>query len=80
MCTASGERGVVIWTSSIGAYDSQSLTGGYGASKSGINALTVPVMRELAPHGIRVNTIAPGLFFTDMSLSLPWVDELIDTK
>lgn len=71
-----GERGSVVLTSSIGAFDTQELTGGYGASKAGLNALTVPAMRELAPHGIRVNTIAPGLFFTEMSMSLPWVDEL----
>lgn len=77
---ATGERGAIVWTSSIGAYEAQELTGGYGASKAGINALTIPVMRELAAHGIRVNTVAPGLFFTEMSLALPWVDDLVLTN
>ncbi|MDD2233912.1 MAG: 3-hydroxyacyl-CoA dehydrogenase [Desulfitobacteriaceae bacterium] len=66
-----GERGVIINTASIAAYDGQIGQAAYGASKSGVVGLTLPVAREMASHGIRVMTIAPGLFNTPMFDSLP---------
>lgn len=61
-----GERGVIINTSSVHAYDGQSGKVAYSATKGAINAMTLPLARDLAPHGIRVNAIAPGLFLTPM--------------
>jgi 3-hydroxyacyl-CoA dehydrogenase/3-hydroxy-2-methylbutyryl-CoA dehydrogenase len=61
-----GEKGVIINTASVAAYDGQIGQAAYSASKSGIVGMTLPIARELAAHGIRVNTIAPGLFFTPM--------------
>lgn len=61
-----GEKGVVINTASIAAYDGQIGQAAYSASKGGIVGMTLPIARELASHGIRVNTIAPGLFSTPM--------------
>ncbi|MDB3916076.1 SDR family NAD(P)-dependent oxidoreductase [Alphaproteobacteria bacterium] len=61
-----GEKGVIINTASVAAYDGQIGQAAYSASKGGIVGMTLPIARELATHGIRVNTIAPGLFSTPM--------------
>ena len=61
-----GEKGVIINTASVAAYDGQIGQAAYSASKGGIVGMTLPIARELAAHGIRVNTIAPGLFLTPM--------------
>ena len=66
-----GERGVIVNTSSVAAYDGQIGQAAYSASKGGIVAMTLPVARELARHGIRVMTIAPGLIATPMMTGLP---------
>ncbi len=63
---ADGERGVIVNTASIAAFDGQIGQAAYAASKGGVAALTLPVARELARHGIRVVTIAPGIFATPM--------------
>jgi NAD(P)-dependent dehydrogenase (short-subunit alcohol dehydrogenase family) len=68
---AEGERGVIISTASVAAYEGQIGQAAYSASKGGIVALTMPAAREFAPAGIRVNTIAPGLFATPLMASLP---------
>jgi len=68
---ASGERGVIINTASIAAFDGQIGQPAYAASKGGIVALTLPVAREFASIGIRVVTIAPGIFDTPLLASLP---------
>lgn len=66
-----GERGVIISTASIAAYEGQIGQAAYAASKGGIVSLTLPAARELAQFGIRVNAIAPGLFLTPLLQSLP---------
>lgn len=66
-----GERGVIINTASVAAFEGQIGQAAYSASKGGIVALTLPVARELARFGIRINTIAPGLIGTPMLLSMP---------
>jgi NAD(P)-dependent dehydrogenase (short-subunit alcohol dehydrogenase family) len=66
-----GERGVVISTASVAAYDGQIGQSAYSASKGGIVGMTLPIARELAQFGIRVLTIAPGLFLTPLLASLP---------
>merc|ERR1719282_1113688 len=66
-----GQRGVVINTASIAAYDGQMGQAAYSASKGAIVGMTLPVARDLASQGIRVNTIAPGLFDTPLLASLP---------
>jgi len=66
-----GERGVVISTSSVAAYEGQIGQAGYAASKAGIAGMTIAAARDLARSGIRVNTIAPGLVATPMMLNLP---------
>ncbi|GAB3328724.1 3-hydroxyacyl-CoA dehydrogenase [Larkinella ripae] len=66
-----GERGVIINTASVAAYDGQIGQVAYAASKGGIASLTLPVARDLARTGIRVMTIAPGLFETPLLLGLP---------
>lgn len=66
-----GERGVIINTASIAAYDGQIGQAAYAASKGGVAALTLPAARELARHGIRVVTIAPGVFETPMVSAFP---------
>ncbi|MDK8872844.1 MULTISPECIES: SDR family NAD(P)-dependent oxidoreductase [Paracoccus] len=66
-----GERGVIVNTASIAAYDGQIGQAAYAASKGGVAALTLPAARELARHGIRVVTIAPGIFATPMMAGLP---------
>ncbi|OYU47917.1 MAG: 3-hydroxyacyl-CoA dehydrogenase [Rhizobiales bacterium PAR1] len=68
---ADGERGVIISTASVAAFEGQVGQAAYAASKGGIAALTLPVARELANFGIRVLTIAPGLFFTPLMETLP---------
>jgi NAD(P)-dependent dehydrogenase (short-subunit alcohol dehydrogenase family) len=69
--TSTGERGVIINTASVSAYDGQIGQAAYSASKGGIVAMTLPVARELARYGIRVMTIAPGIFDTPLMASLP---------
>jgi NAD(P)-dependent dehydrogenase (short-subunit alcohol dehydrogenase family) len=69
--TASGERGVIINTASVAAFEGQIGQAAYSASKGGVAALTLPVARELARFGIRVVAIAPGIFDTPMLGSLP---------
>ena len=66
-----GERGVIINTASIAAFDGQIGQSAYSASKGGIVAMTLPIARELAQFGIRVLTIAPGLFLTPLLAGLP---------
>ena len=66
-----GERGVLINTASVAAYDGQIGQPAYAASKAGVVGLTLPVARELARFGIRCVTVAPGLFETPMMASLP---------
>jgi NAD(P)-dependent dehydrogenase (short-subunit alcohol dehydrogenase family) len=66
-----GERGIIINTASIAAFEGQIGQAAYAASKAGVVGLTLPVARELARYGIRVNTIAPGLFLTPMMAALP---------
>jgi NAD(P)-dependent dehydrogenase (short-subunit alcohol dehydrogenase family) len=66
-----GERGVVISTASIAAYDGQIGQAAYSASKGGVVAMTLPIARELAQFGVRVNAIAPGVFMTPMMSGLP---------
>ena len=66
-----GERGVIVSTASVAAYEGQIGQAAYSASKGGVMALTLPAAREFAQFGIRVNTIAPGIFRTPMLASLP---------
>ncbi|HTS93710.1 MAG TPA: SDR family NAD(P)-dependent oxidoreductase [Stellaceae bacterium] len=66
-----GERGVIISTASVAAYEGQIGQAAYSASKGGIVALTLPAAREFARSGIRVNAIAPGLFATPLLLGMP---------
>lgn len=66
-----GERGVIVNTASIAAYDGQIGQAAYASSKGGIVGLTLPAARELARHGIRVVTIAPGIFDTPLLAGLP---------
>jgi NAD(P)-dependent dehydrogenase (short-subunit alcohol dehydrogenase family) len=68
---ADGERGVLINTASVAAYDGQIGQVAYSASKGGVVGMTLPVARDLAQYGIRVNTIAPGLFDTQLLAALP---------
>jgi NAD(P)-dependent dehydrogenase (short-subunit alcohol dehydrogenase family) len=68
---ADNERGVIISTASVAAYDGQIGQAAYSASKGGIVGLTLPAARELARFGIRVMTIAPGIFATPMLLGMP---------
>jgi NAD(P)-dependent dehydrogenase (short-subunit alcohol dehydrogenase family) len=66
-----GERGVIVMTASVAAFEGQIGQVAYAASKGGIVAMTLPMARELASSGIRVVTIAPGVFLTPMAQSLP---------
>jgi NAD(P)-dependent dehydrogenase (short-subunit alcohol dehydrogenase family) len=66
-----GERGVIISTASVAAYDGQIGQAAYSASKGGVVAMTLPAAREFAQFGIRVMTIAPGIFETPMVASMP---------
>ncbi len=65
------ERGVIINTASVAAYDGQIGQAAYAASKGGVVGMTLPIARELARYGIRVMTIAPGIFLTPLLASLP---------
>ncbi len=69
--TAGGERGVIVSTASVAAFDGQIGQAAYAASKGGIVAMTLPLAREFARIGIRVMTIAPGTFDTPLLASLP---------
>ncbi len=66
-----GERGVIINTASVAAYDGQIGQAAYSASKGGVVGMTLPIAREYARYGIRVMTIAPGIFDTPMLAGLP---------
>ena len=66
-----GERGVMVWTASVAAFDGQVGQQAYSASKAGVAGMTLPMARDLAQHGIRVCTIAPGLFATPLMKTLP---------
>ena len=66
-----GERGVIVNTASVAAFDGQIGQAAYSASKGGVASMTLPIARELASSGIRVVTIAPGLFDTPMMAALP---------
>ena len=68
---ADGERGVIVNTASVAAFDGQIGQAAYSASKGGVVGMTLPIARELARFGIRVMTIAPGIFETPMLRSLP---------
>jgi NAD(P)-dependent dehydrogenase (short-subunit alcohol dehydrogenase family) len=67
----SGERGVIVNTASVAAFDGQIGQAAYSASKGGIVGMTLPIAREFARYGIRVMTIAPGIFDTPLMASLP---------
>ena len=71
-----GERGVIVMTASIAAYEGQIGQVAYAASKGGIVAMTLPMARELASSGIRVVTIAPGIFQTPLLSALPEAAQL----
>jgi NAD(P)-dependent dehydrogenase (short-subunit alcohol dehydrogenase family) len=66
-----GERGVLINTASVAAYDGQIGQVAYAASKAGVVGMTLPIARDLAPQGIRCCTIAPGIFGTPMTFGMP---------
>lgn len=66
-----GDRGVIVNTASVAAFDGQIGQPAYSASKGGVHAMTLPVARELARYGIRVCTIAPGIMETPMLMGLP---------
>jgi NAD(P)-dependent dehydrogenase (short-subunit alcohol dehydrogenase family) len=68
---AEGERGVIVYTASVAAFDGQIGQAAYSASKAGLVGMTLPVARELARYGIRVMTIAPGIFETPMMGEIP---------
>lgn len=68
---ANGQRGVIVNTASVAAYDGQRGQAAYSASKAGVVGMTLPLARDLAGEGIRVCTIAPGIFDTPMLQSLP---------
>ena len=68
---ATGERGVVINTASVAAFDGQIGQAAYSASKAGVAGMTLPIARDLARSGIRVMTIAPGIFATPMVYGMP---------
>lgn len=66
-----GERGAMVFTASVAAFDGQVGQQAYSASKAGVAGMTLPMARDLAQHGIRVCTIAPGLFATPLMKTLP---------
>ncbi|EIZ87082.1 short-chain dehydrogenase/reductase SDR [Methylobacterium sp. GXF4] len=68
---AEGARGVIVNTASVAAFDGQIGQAAYAASKGGVVSMTLPIARELARHGIRVVTIAPGIFETPMMAGMP---------
>ncbi len=67
----SGERGIIINTASVAAYDGQIGQAAYGSSKAAVVGLTLPMARDLARNGVRVMTIAPGIFETPMLMGMP---------
>jgi NAD(P)-dependent dehydrogenase (short-subunit alcohol dehydrogenase family) len=69
--TDDGERGIIINTASVAAFDGQMGQAAYGASKAGVAGMTLPIARDLSSYGIRINTIAPGLFRTPLAETLP---------
>lgn len=69
--TESGDRGVIVNTASVAAFDGQIGQPAYASSKGGVHAMTLPIARELARYGIRVCTIAPGIMETPMLMGLP---------
>lgn len=69
--TEGGERGVMMFTASVAAFDGQVGQQAYSASKAGLAGMTLPMARDLAQHGIRVCTVAPGIFATPLLLELP---------
>ena len=69
--TADEERGVIINTASVAAFDGQIGQAAYASSKGGVVGMTLPIARDLAQHRIRVVTIAPGIFLTPMLMGLP---------
>jgi len=69
--SAGGERGVIVNTASVAAFDGQIGQAAYSASKAGVVGMTLPIARDLARSGIRVDTIAPGIFETPMLRALP---------
>src|SRR3546814_4022608 len=68
---ADGERGAIVNTASVAAYEGQIGQAAYSASKGGVVGMTLPMARELARFGIRVNTVAPGIFWTPMVDGMP---------
>ncbi len=66
-----GERGVIVCTASVAAFDGQIGQAAYAASKGGLVSLTLPLARDLAQFGVRVMTVAPGLFLTPLLYALP---------
>jgi NAD(P)-dependent dehydrogenase (short-subunit alcohol dehydrogenase family) len=75
------ERGVLINTASVAAYDGQIGQAAYSASKGGIAGMTLPIARDLARNGIRCMTIAPGIFGTPMMFGMPQeVQEVQDSR
>jgi NAD(P)-dependent dehydrogenase (short-subunit alcohol dehydrogenase family) len=68
---ADGERGVIVNTASVAAFEGQIGQAAYSASKGGVVGMTLPIARDLAQYGIRVCTIAPGLFNTPMLAMMP---------
>ncbi|MBI1881948.1 MAG: 3-hydroxyacyl-CoA dehydrogenase [Chloroflexi bacterium] len=69
--TTGGERGIIVNTASVAAFDGQIGQAAYSASKGGVVSMTLPLARELARYGIRVMAIAPGIFHTPMLAGLP---------
>ena len=69
--TSAGERGVIVNTASVAAFDGQIGQAAYSASKGGVVGMTLPIAREFARYGIRVMTIAPGIFDTPLMAGLP---------
>jgi NAD(P)-dependent dehydrogenase (short-subunit alcohol dehydrogenase family) len=69
--TEGGDRGVIVNTASVAAFDGQIGQPAYASSKGGVHAMTLPIARELARYGIRVCTIAPGIMETPMLMGLP---------
>lgn len=76
-----GERGVVINIASVVAQDGPIGQAAYAASKAGVQGMTLPMARDLAPFGVRVMSIAPGMFETPLASSIPqeWIDNIIPT-
>ncbi len=76
-----GERGVIINIASVVAQDGPIGQAAYAASKAGVQGLALPMARDLAPYGIRVVTIAPGMFETPLASGIPqdWIDKIIPT-